>query len=294
MSFKEKNREYLALIEPELSRLLGECGAPEGLREAMEYSLSAGGKRLRPCMALAACEMLGGNHAAALPFACALEMIHTYSLIHDDLPCMDDDDFRRGKPSSHKVFGEANAVLAGDGLLSLAFEVMLSSLEREFTRNGLAAARAVSAGAGVNGMVAGQFADLYWEGRQGAGAQELAFIHSHKTAAMIVAALLAGAHSAGADEQAVSAMREFGLAYGLLFQITDDILDVEGSFESLGKSIGKDGREQKLTCPAMLGMEQTREYARSTAERALAALDTFGEKAGYFRELISFTLSRRS
>lgn len=294
MGFAEKTKEYRENIEKALSSYMAACGAPEQLRDAMEYSLKAGGKRLRPVLTLYTCNMLGGDVQRAIPFACALEMIHTYSLIHDDLPCMDDDDFRRGRPSNHKVFGEANAVLAGDGLLSYAFHIMLDAMKKDLTENTINAALAVSRGAGVSGMVAGQVIDLASETAANPGLDELRFIQANKTAAMIKAAILAGAHIAGANEEQLDALGRFGEAYGALFQMTDDILDIEGDFEGMGKTLGKDEAENKLTYISLYGMEKAKELARETAQQAVDAVKIFGEGAALLRELAQSCLSRRS
>ncbi|MBQ3131813.1 MAG: polyprenyl synthetase family protein, partial [Clostridia bacterium] len=240
------------------------------------------------------CDMLGGDVQRALPFACALEMIHTYSLIHDDLPCMDDDDFRRGRPSNHKVFGEANAVLAGDGLLSYAFQIMLDAVKDDLTVNAVNAARAVSCGAGVSGMVAGQVIDLASETAENPGIDELKFIQANKTAAMIKAAVLAGAHIAEANEAQLDALGRYGEAFGALFQMTDDILDVEGDFEGMGKTLGKDQAENKLTYISLYGMDKAKELAYQTAQQAVDALSIFKERAELLRELAQSCLSRRS
>ena len=235
-----------------------------------------------------------GKAEEALHFACALEMIHTYSLIHDDLPCMDNDDYRRGMPSNHKVFGEANAVLAGDGLLSLAFDTMLAAIANNPCQGEIKAAQAVSEGAGVQGMVAGQVADLASEKSGARDMDTLRFIHVNKTGAMIRASLLAGGCVAGADEEQLKALSDFGYAYGDLFQMTDDILDVEGSFESMGKTLGKDAQEGKLTYISLVGLEEAKKIAGQTAENALAALEIFGEKAWLLRELTNATVNRKS
>ena len=294
MEFAEETKNYREIIESALSGYMASCGAPEQLREAMEYSLKAGGKRLRPVLTLYACDMLGGDVQRALPFACALEMIHTYSLIHDDLPCMDDDDFRRGRPSNHKVFGEANAVLAGDGLLSYAFQIMLDAVKADLTANAVNAARAVSCGAGVSGMVAGQVIDLASETAENPGIDELKFIQANKTAAMIKAAVLAGAHIAEANEAQLDALGRYGEAFGALFQMTDDILDVEGDFEGMGKTLGKDQAENKLTYISLYGMDKAKELAYQTAQQAVDALSIFKERAELLRELAQSCLSRRS
>ena len=294
MGFAEDTREYREIIEGALSAYIAACGAPRQLREAMEYSLNAGGKRLRPVLALFTCDMLGGDVCRALPFACALEMIHTYSLIHDDLPCMDDDDFRRGRPSNHRVFGEANAVLAGDGLLSYAFEIMIDAVKADVSENTINAAAAVALGAGVKGMVAGQAIDLASETADDPGIDELRFIQANKTAAMIKASILAGAHIAGASEEQLAALGRYGEAYGALFQMTDDILDVEGDFEGMGKTLGKDEAENKLTYISLYGMSRAKELAEETARQAVDAIEIFGERAALLRELAKSCIHRRS
>ena len=294
MGFAEDTREYREIIEEALSAYIAACGAPRQLREAMEYSLNAGGKRLRPVLALFTCDMLGGDVRRALPFACALEMIHTYSLIHDDLPCMDDDDFRSGRPSNHRVFGEANAVLAGDGLLSYAFEIMIDAVKADVSENTINAAAAVALGAGVKGMVAGQAIDLASETADDPGIDELRFIQANKTAAMIKASILAGAHIAGASEEQLAALGRYGEAYGALFQMTDDILDVEGDFEGMGKTLGKDEAENKLTYISLYGMSRAKELAEETARQAVDAIEIFGERAALLRELAKSCIHRRS
>ena len=294
MGFAEDTREYREIIEGALSAYIAACGAPRQLREAMEYSLNAGGKRLRPVLALFTCDMLGGDVRRALPFACALEMIHTYSLIHDDLPCMDDDDFRRGRPSNHRVFGEANAVLAGDGLLSYAFEIMIDAVKADVSENTINAAAAAALGAGVKGMVAGQAIDLASETADDPGIDELRFIQANKTAAMIKASILAGAHIAGASEEQLAALGRYGEAYGALFQMTDDILDVEGDFEGMGKTLGKDETENKLTYISLYGMSRAKELAEETARQAVDAIEIFGERAALLRELAKSCIHRRS
>ncbi len=287
-------REYKAMVEARLQSYLEDEALQPKLRECMAYSLNAGGKRLRPTMLLAACDMLGGSPKNAMSLACAIEMIHTYSLIHDDLPCMDNDDFRRGKPTNHKVFGEGLAVLAGDGLLSYAFELMLMEglrVKEECPRY-FEAAHAIAAGAGVFGMVAGQICDLACEGAEQTDESMLYYIHKNKTAAMLKAALLAGAYAANASQAEMDAWERFGEEYGLLFQITDDILDAEGDPLLLGKSVGKDAAEGKLTFISLYGSEKAKELAAQTLERAHAALAPFGEKAAYFRALLDETFAR--
>lgn len=294
--FAEKNQAYQQMTDAALLRYMDVPEMPARLRESMLYSLMAGGKRLRPCLALACCEMLSGELQRALPLACALEMIHCYSLIHDDLPCMDNDDYRRGKPTNHRVFGEGHAILAGDGLLSYAFEIMLdAALDFSYDPGYMAGARSVARGAGVFGMVAGQSADLLHENDPIANADTLVYIHTRKTGALIRASLLAGACAAGhLSGREFEAVAEFGEHYGLLFQITDDILDVEGDSSVLGKSIGKDAEQHKLTYPALYGISVARAMAEETAKTAKASLQPFGEDAAYFLSLVDYTHSRRA
>ena len=293
MTFAEQQMRYCRLIEPALQSYLQTDGIPDLLRRSMLHSVFAGGKRLRPCMTLAAAELSGGSAEDALPFACAMELIHTYSLIHDDLPAMDNDDFRRGRPTNHKVFGEGQAILAGDGLLSLAFEIMLESAARYGKPCFVRAAAAVANGAGVRGMVAGQCLDLQQEGKRDPDEALLHEIHRGKTAAMLIASVEAGAYCANAAEETIEALREYSGQYGLLFQITDDILDVTGSAQDLGKSTGKDEREGKLTFPFVYGLNGAMEKAEQAARAAAEALRPFGENARYFHALIEYTLTRR-
>ncbi len=293
MEYIEAANRYRASVEEALKRHFANPEIPQYLLETMKYSVDAGGKRLRPCMLLACCDMLGGDLAAAMPLACGIELIHTYSLIHDDLPCMDNDDFRRGKPSNHKVFGEGQAVLAGDGLLNYAFEIMLDGIPHTAAEDYIRGVGVIAKGAGVTGMIAGQSADLLCEEDLAAGEQELQFIHSRKTAAMIRASLLAGAHVAGAGEKQLRAIDEYGRQYGLLFQITDDIMDLEGDFATLGKTPGKDLKENKLTYPRLYGLETSRRMALEAAEKAKVALEVFGTEVDFFIDLTQITLTRR-
>ncbi len=266
-------------------------GAHPRLAEAMKYSLCAGGKRLRPVLMGAAYEIFGGSAPDILPAACALEMVHTYSLVHDDLPAMDDDDLRRGRPTSHRVYGEAAAILAGDALLTDAFTVLLNSkYPRRVKSAGVLRAGAVLAGrAGARGMVSGQAADLEAEGflrgprltpaRKRAGARLLSYIHLHKTADLITAALEMGAALGGAAERDFSALSEFGREMGLCFQAADDILDVVGDKKKLGKS-GSDARNHKLTCVSLLGLAGARAKAERLMQSALSRLGQVRGAAG--------------
>ncbi|KAA9007473.1 polyprenyl synthetase family protein [Paenibacillus spiritus] len=268
--------EMARTLDEAWSRLLPETWqVPQTLVEAMTYSLQAGGKRLRPLLVVAACEDLGGSREAALPVAAAVEMVHTYSLIHDDLPAMDNDDYRRGRLTNHKVFGEAMAILAGDGLLTHAFYSVVQAARRHGVpaESVLSIVEDLSAMAGPRGMVGGQVADM--EGEQGeTDLERLRYIHLHKTGDLIVFSLLAGGRVAGADEEKLAALRRFGTALGLAFQIQDDILDIVGDESKLGKPVGSDIQQQKVTYPYLLGLEESRrEAARLTAEARDTLLD---------------------
>ena len=265
---------------------------PVQLTKAMRYSLLGGGKRLRPILAMMAAEACGADPAEALPCGCAVEMVHTYSLIHDDLPAMDDDDLRRGRPTCHKAFDEATAILAGDGLLTLAFETIV-----RYTRPPEAAARCVgilAAAAGPSGMVGGQMADLQAEGRRDGTVALLESIHRRKTGALLRAPLTMGAVVAGASELQVEALDRYGRAVGLAFQIVDDLLDVQGDEVKLGKRVRKDSELGKWTYPGLLGIEASRAKARGLADEAMAALDVFGDRSAHLRALAWDLLERDS
>lgn len=290
---KDRTDKYISLVDDALLEYLNDSRIPKTLRDAMLYSVKAGGKRLRPCLTLAACEMVGGNLESALPLACGIEMIHTYSLIHDDLPCIDNDDMRRGQPSNHKVFGEAAAVLAGDGLLTYAFQIMLRAAKTH-GKNYINAISAIANGAGVWGVVAGQIEDKENEGNKEAGEKELLEIHTKKTGALITAALVAGAYTGYPTQDEINAIVEFGEIYGVLFQVTDDILDVEGDEKLLGKSIGKDMAADKLTYPKLYGMSQARRMAVESAVKAKRILNIFGERAKYLEYIVDNTIERKA
>lgn len=281
MLYQEQMAYYAAMTESMLSVLLGQADAPEVLYDSMAYSLMNGGKRLRPVLCLASCELLGGAPADAIKAACAMEMIHTYSLIHDDLPAMDNDDMRRGRPSSHKVFGEGNAILAGDGLLSLAFHVI--------SQTGSAKVMQVVA-RGALDMVSGQSLDINSE----CDAEGLFAMYEKKTGALIRASVLAGAYSSGSAEvgRNLAALQSFAEKFGLLFQITDDILDVVGSPDQLGKTIGKDARAQKATFVTLYGLEPAREEAAIAARSAIDALEQIDADSTFLCELVRQTLTR--
>jgi len=285
----------VAQVDEALDRVLPpETAAPPTLHRAMRYSVQAGGKRLRPILVIAGAEAVGGGAAQVMETACALELIHTYSLIHDDLPAMDNDDYRRGRLTNHKVFGEAIAILAGDALLTLAFKLIALNGARTGDARIIAAlVTDIADAAGTDGMVGGQVVDIQSEGKA-VSAETLDYIHTHKTAALIRASLCAGALLAGATPAQSAAITASGEALGLAFQIVDDILDVEGSTEELGKTAGKDAQQQKATYPAYHGLEASRAKARVLIDQAKRALDPLGESAAPIRALADFIFDRRS
>lgn len=283
--------EIRTLIDGELDRCLPPADIePCTIHQAMRYSVLAGGKRLRPALVLLACRACGGADNNALPAACAVELIHTYSLIHDDLPAMDDDDMRRGKPSCHKKFGEAAAILAGDALLTFAFEIIAQSptISRE-----------LAIGAGTAGMIGGQAADLEAEDSdQKCSSEELKKtierIHMYKTAALFRASVRAGAIAGAASDSELSAITRYGECLGLAFQITDDILDITGTQEAMGKAVRKDLQHGKLVHPAVFGLEKSRERARELVAEAGDSLKVFGNKAQTLSALAGFVIERTS
>ena len=286
---------YLSLVEEALRQALPQ---PEGssptapVEEAMAYSLFVGGKRIRPVLALGFCQLCGGAPEQALPFACAVEMVHTYSLIHDDLPCMDDDDMRRGKPSCHKVFGESTAMLAGDVLLTEAFEAVAGAPAPASVC--VCAAQALGAGAGSRGMVYGQELDLKYEALA-ATEEQLRLIHRHKTGALINAAIQMGGAAAQADEAQRKALEAYAYGIGLVFQIVDDVLDVTSTAEQLGKPIGSDSENGKTTFVTLFGADGAMQLAEKLNDETCAALhDAFGEKSAFLEQLARTLLTRRS
>jgi geranylgeranyl diphosphate synthase type II len=294
-SFESYLKERAEVVDQALERLLPpESRAPETIHKAMRYSVFAGGKRLRPVLVIAGAEAVGGRMDDVMPTACALELIHTYSLIHDDLPAMDNDDFRRGRPTSHKVFGEAMAILAGDGLLTLAFRLVADNwrpgMDPGVLRDVLVD---VADAAGTDGMVGGQVADLEAEGRQ-IGADMLDYIHLHKTAALIRTSIRVGARLAGASPAQLQALSVAGDDLGLAFQIVDDILDVTGTTEQLGKTAGKDQAQQKATYPAIHGLEASQARAARLVGEALQALAPLGPPAEPLRALARFIVERKA
>ncbi|MGH7323438.1 MAG: polyprenyl synthetase family protein [Candidatus Rokuibacteriota bacterium] len=284
-----------ALVDAALERFLPpEDAPPFSIHRAMRYSVMAGGKRLRPILVIAGAEAVGGRSEMVLPAACALELIHTYSLIHDYLPAMDDDDYRRGRLTNHKVFGEALAILAGDALLTLAFQLVADNAAQASDPGVIGAVvTELATAAGTRGMVGGQVVDIESEGKA-ITAETLDYIHTHKTAALIRASLRVGAMLAGATPEALRAITAAGASLGLAFQIVDDILDVEGSLEELGKTAGSDQRKQKATYPALHGLPDSRKRARALIDEAKDALKPLGPRAETIRALADFVLERRS
>jgi geranylgeranyl diphosphate synthase type II len=280
-------------VDTALNRLLPRAATrPRTIHEAMRYSIFAGGKRLRPVITLAAAEVIGGKIEAALPLACAVECIHTYSLIHDDLPAMDNDDFRRGKPTSHKVYGEGIAILAGDALLTIAFE-MVAGAKPSARYSSAALVKELAHASGSQALVAGQVADLEGEGKK-LKLSDLQYIHENKTAALITSSIRLGAMSANATPKQLAGLTEFGLSLGLAFQVIDDILDVTQTTEKLGKSAGKDIAAQKATYPALLGLDKAKKEADRLTQRARAALKPFGKDAAPLAAIADYLLKREN
>jgi len=297
MDLKYYLAERIALVDAGLKKYLpSEATRPRRLHEAMHYSLFAGGKRIRPVLMMAACEAVGTDGACVLPAACAIEMIHTYSLIHDDLPAMDDDDFRRGRPTNHKVYGEATAILAGDALLTEAFVLLSNPLVWDAAVESRTICRVIQQIAGASGslgMVGGQVVDMESEG-QAIELAELEYIHRHKTGALISAAISVGGLIGGAEAHEEAALDAYGKAAGLAFQVADDILDIVGDQAELGKDVGSDQSRGKATYPALLGLDRARNYAQELKDRALQALEPLGEAATPLREIACYIVDRTS
>ena len=282
-----------ATIEAGLQKLLPpDSTPPASIHSAMRYSVFAGGKRIRPILCYESAKLFAADPAGAIPVGCALEFIHTYSLIHDDLPALDNDDLRRGKPTNHKVFGEAIAILAGDALLTLAFQT-LANAAIEPNRRVRVISEIASAAGTVNGMVGGQVADIEAE-KKAADAAMLEYIHRSKTAALICGSIVAGAIAGGAGDEDVARLRRFGEQIGWAFQVVDDILDVSESSVSLGKTAGKDQAQQKATYPALYGLEKSRAIATELETKALRELDFYGERGTRLRQVAQFLVARRN
>lgn len=285
-------KERQALVEAALDQSLP-VQFPETLYESMRYSLLAGGKRLRPILCLSTCELAGGTLEMAMPTACALEMIHTMSLIHDDLPAMDNDDFRRGKPTNHKVFGEPIAILAGDALWAYAFEWIACRTEGIPAERILRVVGHVGRAIGGEGLVGGQVADLEAEGKTDVSVEDLNFIHTHKTGALLETSVVSGAILAGASEEAIQKLSSYAQKIGLTFQIMDDILDITATDAELGKTAGKDLQAQKATYPSIWGLEESRRQAQILTEAAKAELEYFGDRALPLSSLADYIINRR-
>lgn len=292
---KERLSACARTVEAYLARCLHGRGIPQGLLEAMEYSLLAGGKRLRPVLCMTAAGVMGLDGRTVLPFAAGIECIHTYSLIHDDLPAMDDDDLRRGKPSNHKMFGEATAILAGDGLLTEAFALMGTVAETVPADRVVRAMTEMAVAAGSGGMVGGQHLDMDYTARTGVSYDELRAMHAMKTGALIRAACVSGAVLAGADGDDVRRLRVYGESIGAAFQIVDDILDEVGDEAQLGKPVGSDVAQGKTTYPSLLGIARSREVAQEHVDRAVEQLRPYsGGDADFLRSLAQYIVDRVS
>lgn len=290
--------EYLiqkrTIIDNSLDQFLPEESLfPEIIYKAMRYSVFNGGKRLRPILSLAACEAVGGDQRFAILAGCAIEMIHAFSLIHDDLPALDNDDLRRGQPTNHKVFGEAIAILAGDALFAHAFEIITSNTTDVSPERVLEVTRRIAAAAGTSGMVVGQVVDIICEGEQ-VPADTLIFMHKNKTGALIETSVVSGGILGGGSDAQIEALSVYGWMIGQAFQIIDDILDIEGDEEKLGKPVGSDIRNQKTTYPSLYGLNKSKELAEQAVNKALASLSEFDNKADPLRSIAHYILERKS
>jgi len=265
---------------------------PERIYEAMRYSLLGSGKRLRPILCLASCELAGGTVAMAMPTACALEMVHTMSLIHDDLPAMDNDDYRRGRLTNHKIYGEAIAILSGDGLLAYAFEWLVRQTRGVAPTNLLEVVARLGHAVAATGLVGGQVVDLECEGKSDVSIETLNFIHTHKTGALLEISVVSGAILADGSEELLQALTEYARKVGLAFQIVDDILDITGTAAELGKSVGKDLQAQKVTYPSLWGIEESRRQAKQLVQEAQDVLAPWGEAAVPLQALAEFVVAR--
>lgn len=284
-------KQQKALVDKSLEQSI-KIARPEKIYEAMRYSLLAGGKRLRPILCLATCNLTGGTSEMAMPTACALEMIHTMSLIHDDLPAMDNDDFRRGKLTNHKVFGEDIAILAGDGLLAYAFEYVATQTKDVAPENIIKVVARLGRTVGAAGLVGGQVLDLESEGKPDITAETLSFIHTHKTGALLEASVVTGAMLTDASQADVNRLSQYAQNIGLAFQIIDDILDITATDEQLGKTAGKDLQAQKATYPSIWGLEKSQLKAQELVDNAIAQLAVYGAEAEPLRAVAKFIVTR--
>ena len=294
MNFKELMEFDKQIVEKYMDELLSiNVIYEKKLIESMKYSVQAGGKRLRPILFLETIKLLNKNPFDFIEIACAIEMIHTYSLIHDDLPAMDNDSLRRGKPTNHVVFGEATAILAGDGLLNLAHEIMIAFVSKKLTKNNINGINIISKAAGINGMIAGQAVDIESEGKS-IDIDTMKFIHSNKTGALIEASIVAAAVMSDADDTRIAALKTYAKYIGLAFQVTDDILDIEGNEAELGKKIGSDELNDKATYPKYFGLEKSKEYAKNTITNAIESLNVFEPKEkAFFVDLADYIICRK-
>lgn len=294
MDFKAELKEKVKFVDEYMEKFLPpEDKYPEIIHKAMRYSVFAGGKRLRPIMVMEACRAFGGDVEKAMPFACAIEMIHTYSLIHDDLPALDNDDYRRGRLTSHKMFGENMAILAGDALLHHAFETMAEACVKMNDIKYTKAMLAIAQGAGINGMVAGQVVDVISEGKE-IDKDTLDYIHKNKTAAMIIGALKAGAEIGGASDEEIKNIERVGELVGVAFQIQDDILDVTSTLEELGKPINSDEKNHKVTYATMFGVEDASKIVLDMSNEALEILHSMGDRMEFLEKLTEYLIRRKN
>lgn len=294
MDFKEELKEKVKIVDEYMEKFLPpEDKYPEIIHKAMRYSVFAGGKRLRPIMVMEACRAFGGDVEKAMPFACAIEMIHTYSLIHDDLPALDNDDYRRGRLTSHKMFGENMAILAGDALLHHAFETMAEACVKMNDIKYTKVMLAIAQGAGINGMVAGQVVDVISEGKE-IDKDTLDYIHKNKTAAMIIGALKAGAEIGGASDEEIKNIERVGELVGVAFQIQDDILDVTSTLEELGKPINSDEKNHKVTYATMFGVEDASKIVLDMSNEALEILHSMGDRMEFLERLTEYLIRRKN
>ncbi|MBS6507764.1 MAG: polyprenyl synthetase family protein [Paraclostridium bifermentans] len=293
MNFKEELKNRVVNIEDLLNEYMPKVeGYQKTIFDSMNYSLKAGGKRLRPILTLEACKLVGGNEKDAYPFAVAIEMIHTYSLIHDDLPALDNDDLRRGRKTNHKVYGEAMAILAGDGLLNYAYEIMLrESLSKGEPEKYLKAINEIAKASGIYGMIGGQVVDIESEGKS-IDMEKLDFIHMNKTAAIIIGCMRAGAIIGGASEEELANVTKYAKNIGLSFQIVDDILDIVGDEAKLGKKVGSDIDNEKSTYPSLIGLEKSKETANKLIAEAKMSIDYINKDSEFLNNLADYIVDR--
>ena len=296
LDLKEHLKEKKRLVDKFLDDYLPKADVhPNALHEAMRYSLFAGGKRVRPILCIASCEAVGGDIDTVMPVASAIELIHTYSLIHDDLPAMDNDDYRRGRPTNHKMYGEAIAILAGDALLTLAFDLLSDKgLNKRLDSDSLLSIiKRLSSASGSAGMVGGQAADIQASGKE-VNLPEVEYIHIHKTGALIRASVCIGAIAGNASKDALSALTRYGEAIGLAFQIADDVLDIEGSKDEIGKDVGSDIAKEKVTYPSVIGISESKKLAKGLIDKSIEAISTLGDKAEPLREIARYIVERKN